>query len=472
MRLSLFARMALILLLGLLAAQATSLWLHWDERTSLVAQTRGQYFLDQVAETVRMLDAESRMRRQATMTVLQSSGLNVSLIDADQTFRHTPRPAAQASIAERLGQAYEIRVPGGMGRGRMMGLGAGKGQGQGRGQGLGLGLGPGRGAGMRMDGMTPDEAGYAMDIRLTDGQWIRIATSRGTETPALPTDFFTHLIVSLLIIAGVVMFAVRQATRPLQQLAGAADALGNDLNAPPLAENGPQEARQAAQAFNRMQQRLRRLIDERSRALAAVSHDLRTPLTRLRLRAELVDDEALREQMNADLDAMAAMIDGTLDYFRGLREDEPLQPIDINALLLSLVDDATLSGRRIDIDGAAHAPFPGRLNALRRALQNLIDNALRHGGDGDIRLRLQDNATLLQINVEDSGPGIPPTELARIIEPYQRLDTSRSSGASGGLGLGLSIANDVAHRHGGELRLANRPTGGLAASLLLPRQNS
>jgi signal transduction histidine kinase len=215
-----------------------------------------------------------------------------------------------------------------------------------------------------------------------------------------------------------------------------------------------------------MQARIKRLVSERSRALAAVSHDLRTPLTRLRLRAELVDDAKLRDQMAADLDAMAAMIDATLDYLRGLQTSEAVRPIDINALLASMSEDALVLGRRISIQGQALTPYAGRLSALRRALQNLIDNAIKYGSCA--HLRVEDDAGELRIMVEDEGPGIEPGELARVTEPYYRPDASRNS-ATGGVGLGLSIAKDIALLHGGDLVLANRPQGGLCATLKLPR---
>ncbi len=222
----------------------------------------------------------------------------------------------------------------------------------------------------------------------------------------------SHLLVTLLIVVAVVMLAVREATKPLQKLAQAADTLGIDLDAPPLAETGPTETRRAAQAFNHMQERIRRLLGERSRALAAVSHDLRTPLTRLRLRTELVEDPKLRSQMEADLEAMAAMLDATLDYLRDIGDKEPPCLIDINALVLSLIDDASILGQEIQLEGAARAPYSGHLTGLRRALQNLIDNAFKYGRSA--RIRIEDSSYVLSLAVEDEGPGIPEAELARV----------------------------------------------------------
>ena len=309
----------------------------------------------------------------------------------------------------------------------------------------------------------------SFDVRLQDGQWVRISAVQESDTPALSNSLIAQLLLTLIIVTTVVMIAVRQATKPLQQLAQAADTLGSDLDAPPLVEQGPAETRRAAQAFNRMQTRIKRLVDERARALAAVSHDLRTPLTRLRLRAELVDDDKLRDQMAADLDSMAAMIDATLDYLRGLQENEAARPIDMNALLQSLAEDTAVLGKSIKIEGTAQSPYTGRLSALRRALQNLIDNAIKYGHSASIRI--EDNTDALRIVVEDEGPGIPPSELARVTEPFYRPDASRSR-ETGGVGLGLSIVKDIALMHGGELILANRLQSGLSATLVLLRKMS
>lgn len=431
---SLFVRMALILLLGLLVAQGVSLWLQWGERASVVSQARGQNFMDRMAQAVRVLEGTEPGRRAAALETLQYDDWQVSLISADQVSPTPARGVMQNLLQARLGSAREIRLAGGN-------------------AGMGMGM---------MHGNMP----RSFDVRLRDGQWLRFTGAREANTPALPRDLIARLAFTLMIVIVVVMLAVRQATQPLKQLAQAADTLGRDLDAPALAEVGPLETRRAAQAFNRMQARIKRLVNERSRALAAVSHDLRTPLTRLRLRAELVDDEKLRDQMAADLDAMAAMLDATLDYLRGLQTSEAVRPIDINALLASMSEDALVLGRHISVQGEARAPYSGRLSGLRRALQNLIDNAIKYGSSA--HLRVEDDADELRITVEDTGPGIAPGELARVTEPYYRPDASRNS-ATGGVGLGLSIAKDLALLHGGDLLLANRAQGGLCATLTLPR---
>ena len=431
---SLFARMALILFLGLFAAQLVSLWLQWGERATVVSAARGQNFVDRVVEAVRVLESQEPSRRAAAMAALQYGALRVSMIGADQVSPDTGRRPMQGMINARLGAEHEVRVVG---------------------EAAGFGM-PQRGNARR-----------GVDVRLRDGQWVRLSFSGEADAPALSNELIARLAVMLAIVMIVVMVAVRQATRPLQQLARAADRFGRDLDAAPLAIEGPTETRRAAEAFNRMQERIKRLIDERARALASVSHDLRTPLTRLRLRTELVGDEKLRDQLASDLDAMAAMIDVTLDYLRGLQDSEAVRAIDINALLASMSEDALVLGRSVRVEGQALSPYTGRLSALRRALQNLIDNAIKYGAA--VRVRIVDGAAELRISVEDQGPGIRPEELARVAEPYYRTDATRNS-ATGGTGLGLSIVRDVAFLHGGELLLDNRAEGGLCATLRLPRR--
>jgi len=281
----------------------------------------------------------------------------------------------------------------------------------------------------------------------------------------LPMRFWAHLSLTFIAVVAVALIAVRLVTRPIKDLADAAEAFGRDLDAPPLAEQGPAETRRAAEAFNGMQQRLRRLIAERSRALAAVSHDLRTPLTRMRLRAELVDDEALRAQINADIDDMQAMVESTLAYLRGLQENEPAQTIDIDALLQSIVADQQALGRPVELQSTSADPFVGRLTALKRAITNLIDNAVKYGHEA--KVIVESDSKTLRIVIEDHGPGIPEHDLERVLEPYVRLETSRSR-ETGGVGLGLAVARDAALLHAGQLRLENLDGMGLRATLILP----
>ncbi len=258
---------------------------------------------------------------------------------------------------------------------------------------------------------------------------------------------------------------MRWVTRPLKVLATAADELGRDINRPPLPESGPLEVNRAARAFNTMQARLARFIDERTRLLTAMSHDLKTPITRMRLRAELLDDDQLREKFEKDLIEMETMVGETLDFMRGLSSHEPEQPIDVMTLLASLQADNEAMGRSVTIDGQVARPWSGAPQLLKRCISNLIDNAVNYGKRAEIWA--EEEPDQLIIRVRDHGPGIPDSDIDKVFEPFYRLEASRNR-ESGGTGLGLSIARNIAQAHGGDLRLRNHEEGGLEATLTLP----
>ncbi|MGE8364379.1 ATP-binding protein [Cupriavidus sp.] len=285
--------------------------------------------------------------------------------------------------------------------------------------------------------------------------------SRGFGPPRL------GLLFQLAAIVAASWVGARLLARPVQRLASSAGRLAQDVHAPPLDEDsGPAEARDAAKAFNHMQQRIRTQLAQQSRFLAAVSHDLRTPLTRMSLRIEGVDDNQVRYRLRQDLAEMNGLIDATLYY---LRERDgaaaPRQRVDVHALLQAVVDDATEIGQDVSLSGGAE-PLLAYPAELRRAVVNLVENAHRYGGSA--RIALADSAERVVIDVCDDGPGIPPEEMARVLEPFYRLESSRNR-ATGGVGMGLSIAADIVSRHGGELSLANRPEGGLRVRIVLPR---
>jgi signal transduction histidine kinase len=224
---------------------------------------------------------------------------------------------------------------------------------------------------------------------------------------------------------------------------------------------------QAARAFNTMQQRLAAFVNERTRMLTALSHDLKTPLTRMRLRTDLMDDEDQRQRFEVDLKQMEAMVSETLDFMRGLGGHEALQPVDLNALVAGLQADQQAMGRHVLVQGQTQAPLMAMPSLIKRALGNLVDNAVLYGGSAT--LQIEDSPTRVTLRVSDSGPGIPADELERVFEPFYRLEGSRNR-SSGGTGLGLGIARNIARAHGGDLALLNRTAGGLEAVLTLPRR--
>lgn len=255
---------------------------------------------------------------------------------------------------------------------------------------------------------------------------------------------------------------------PVQRMGDAALRLSEDLDSPPLPETGPREARQAAHAFNRMRERIREQVQQRSRMLVAVSHDLRTPLSRLRLRVEEIDNPQLRTRIGQDLAEMIGMLDSTLHYLQQERANEPLQWFDVKALADSLAEDACEHGADVGVAGYC-APLKVQPMALRSCLNNLLDNALRYAGDVGIELR--DGTREVEIRVRDHGPGIPAELREQVFEPFFRLEGSRNRN-SGGVGLGLSIARDAARRQGGDLTFEETPGGGATAVLRLPRHSS
>src|SRR5437870_2680864 len=247
--------------------------------------------------------------------------------------------------------------------------------------------------------------------------------------------------------------------------AAAADRVGRDARTEPLAERGARELRHAARAFNTMQDRLRRYLDSRTRVLAAMSHDLKTPLTRLRLQVETLENPPLEARIGRQLDEMEAMVREALALFRGVEDGEPAAPVDLNALVGKVREEFADMGGKVSVAGRAGEPLPAKPQALKRCLTNLVANAIKFGSRADIEL---EDGPVVAIRVRDAGPGIPDAELERVFEPFYRLESSRNRD-SGGTGLGLTIARDIAQAHGGTLSLRNLAAGGLEAELLMPR---
>ena len=305
-----------------------------------------------------------------------------------------------------------------------------------------------------------------VSVGLPDGDTLMFRVAAPLPDPPLPWQLFAQIGVLTLVLAVVLFLVTRSITRPLSKLAVPADAIGKSVRHPPLAEEGVREIRDATRAFNTMQDRLLRYLDSRTSVLAAMSHDLRTPLTRLRLRVESVSDERLHARFASDLDEMEALVWSALALFKGLDDDEKFEAIDVNGLLDTLVAEYTELGAHVAVAGQAHDLLQGKPRALKRCLGNLVDNALKFGKQA--MLDVEDGDALI-IRVADDGPGIPEEMLERVFEPFYRIESSRSRD-TGGTGLGLSIARDVAQAHGGSLTLRNRSEGGLMAELRLPRR--
>ena len=463
---SLFSRLVLVLLGGLVTAQLLSFAIHMHDRSELLMQASGMQSAQRIADIVNLLDTLTPPERQKIVKVLAAPPLAVSLdrpplAPADAGSDSGARAVLFASLLRRfLGEDRNVVVgmavggpyPGGpyQGGGAMHGPGA-------AGEWTPPMMRHGGGAG----GLT-----FVAQVVLRDGTRVTFDARQPQATESWPYRVLLSIALLLVAVIGVSLIAVRWATRPLKTLAEAADELGKNINRPPLAETGPAEVARAARAFNTMQSRLAAYLRERTQVLAAMSHDLKTPITRLRLRAELLDDAQLRAKFGNDLQEMEAMVGSALDFLRGMDNGEPVQPVDVNALLESLQADLRETGGVVTIEGRAACPYAGRPQALKRCLANLLENAIKYGTGAQVVV--EDHADRLQFSILDQGPGLAADQLSKVFEPFYRVEGSRNRD-TGGTGLGLAIAKNVAELHGGRIELRNRAEGGLAAILTLPR---
>jgi signal transduction histidine kinase len=304
-----------------------------------------------------------------------------------------------------------------------------------------------------------------LNVRLRDGEELRLSVLPPRANNGPQTDIGGIILVFLISIAFLAYLVARMTTRPLKQLAQAAKDLGQDINHAPLELTGASEIRQASAAFNAMQARIRQYIFQRTQMLAAITHDLQTPLTRMRLRLEKVSDFELQERLIGDLSAMQQMVREGLDLARSMDATEAMTMLDLDSLLDSVCADAVDAHQSVELSGRANMALRGRPLDLRRCLVNLIDNAVKYGHQAAVVVDRINGAA--RIRIRDNGPGIADGELARVFEPFYRVETSRSR-ESGGTGLGLTIARNIAEQHGGSIALANHPEGGLEAILMLP----
>ncbi|GAB2177493.1 ATP-binding protein [Dongia sp. agr-C8] len=302
-------------------------------------------------------------------------------------------------------------------------------------------------------------------IALRDGAWINFEFAAIESLPLATIRVIAWTAASVLLVLGLSYYAFRRVTRPLESLTRAAEALGRSGRTEALQETGASEVRRAARAFNEMQGRIRRLLEDRMQMVAAISHDLRTPITRLKLRAEFVEDPEQREKMLRDLDEMEAMIKETLALAREDANPEARARLDLKQLVADSVEG--MAHVTLEIDPALKdASIEAQPIALKRAVANLVENAVVYGKSA--RVRLGQTPKEFEIGIADDGPGIPEAELERVFRPFYRLEASRNR-ESGGAGLGLAIARSVVRAHGGDILLKNRPDGGLQATVTLPK---
>jgi signal transduction histidine kinase len=436
---SLAARTALVVLVGLIVVQSAGLAIHALDRIDIQRLAQAREIAMRVISTYRTVMMAAPAQRETVVTELgRAPGLTAELSQNSPT---GGLPDA-APFRQRLMRVNLNLVP-------LMGV-------------------P-RWRELRILGGASSRL-IVVGLHLPDGDWLNVSVPVEPPRPWHSPTFLAAFLLMTVVAAGLTLWAVRRLTAPVRTLAAAAEALGRDVNAPPLPENGPLEVATAAAAFNTMAARIRRFVEDRTELLTAIGHDLRTPITRLKLRAEFVEDEDQRGKMLADLEELEAMVSATLAFGRDARTTEPVASLDLAELLRTILDEAgdarPEAADRLAYEGPAHLTVRARPLALKRALTNLVSNAIIYGASARVRLVPPTDGMLL-IEVEDDGPGIPPGERERVFEPFYRGEPSRSR-ETGGVGLGLPIARNIFRAHGGDVTLANRPMGGVKATVNLP----
>ena len=424
---SLAARLALILLVGLVLAYGLSFSSQFYERYQTGRNVMLNNLSTDVSTAVALLDRLPAEERAGWLPLVERRNYRYLL---DQPILGEPMdmkqpPAAALTIAQTVAKRFEPVF-------------------------------------QTMPGKRPH---FQVHMTLSDGKSLTLDVTPGAIPVAqwLPVV----LILQLLVLLGCTWLAVHMAIRPLTRLAQAVDQLDPDTPSPSLDEKGPSEVVYAARAFNTLQSRIATFLKERMQLLAAISHDLQTPITRMKLRVEQMDGSQEKDKLWSDLSEMQHLVREGVAYARSMDSAaEPECRIDLDAFLDSLVCDYQDSGQAVSLNGSTAAVINTRPHALRRILTNLTDNALKFGGSAE--LTVQNTASAIQLQVLDNGPGIPEAELEQVLQPFYRVESSRNR-ETGGTGLGLAIAQQLSQALGGKLTLHNRTEGGLCVTVELPR---
>ncbi len=436
---SLATRTLLTLLVGLAMVQAAGLTIHALDRIELQHQAELRNIGFRAMSIYRSVVATSVAERPAALHELElEQGVKAELSDVP--------PDEPAEItAQGLGRIIRIN----------------------------MGLVPIRPINRPLDvvmrGM-PWDGQVTVGYHFPDSGWLIIRIPVPPPRPWHSPTFLLAFVLMTVAAAILSFWAVRRLTGPVGTLAAAAERLGRDVNAPPLPEEGPDEVARAAIAFNTMARRISRFVQDRTFLLTAIGHDLRTPITRLRLRSEFIDDDELRTKFLADLEELDAMVSATLAFGRDTSDQEPAVPLDLAALLRTVLDDAADAwpdaSDAFTFTGLDHFTIHGRMMMLKRAFSNLVGNAMKYGNAARVVLAPPAGGTIT-VTIEDDGPGVPPDQLERVFDPFYRVEGSRNR-ETGGTGLGLPIARNIFRAHGGDVTLANRAGGGARAVVTLP----
>lgn len=309
-----------------------------------------------------------------------------------------------------------------------------------------------------------DNYGAGLVAKLPNGLWLNAAYAKPPKKFIWMSPTTVSLAITAIVLSALAVIVARRIARPMSRLTFAAESLGRGEQNGRIPEEGPDDIRRTAIAFNQMQERLTRFLADRTTMLAAIGHDLRTPITTMRLRTEFIADPEARARLLDTINEMQAITDATLELTQEQSVDEPTRPVDVAALVESICEDLADLGRDVHFTESGIIPYRCRPAALRRATRNLIENALRYGDRAQVSVI--SSPTGVDIAIEDNGPGIPDKEIERVFLPFVRLEESRNA-RTGGVGLGLSIARTIVRAHGGDIILSNAPHG-LRAVVHLP----
>jgi len=321
--------------------------------------------------------------------------------------------------------------------------------------------------------LNPPAPVLVAQMQMENGDWLYLASLMLPDPyvvegiPAFTGDQLAFTLILSLVLMLSSWFIVRWLTKPLRRLSKAATSLGRDIHQVPVPEQGTYEVRETARAFNLMQRRILTFISERDLLFSAISHDLKTPITRLRLRAELLDDEPTRDKINQDLAELEQLVQGALELARGSDLNEPTGRIKLKPMLEAIQEEVAVLQRQVNIEMLYPVFFSGKPMAFKRCLSNLVHNAVFYGSEAWIKV--VDEPDTITIIITDNGPGVPESELEHIFDPFVRLEGSRNR-HTGGSGLGMTIARNIVHSHGGEIRLRNLPDQGLEVLIAVPKE--
>ena len=443
------SRIAVILMLALFAFLALSMLAYVRDRADATLHLFAHSVADRIAATVVLMEDTPAALRRRLLASIDSPTLGVALSP-----RRPSLPRSEPAVESFVRQHLSPLLPG-----RELAVSLPETR-------------PWRWSDWRGDepDFMPSRRKAVIAVGLGDGSWALFTAATEMTSLRRAARMAAWLVIGGLFVVLFAAWVSRRVTRPVRRFSDAADRIGRDLlTAPPLPETGSPELRRAARIFNRMQDRLRRLVEDRTLMLAAISHDLRTALTRLRLRVEFIGDDTQRARAEGDVEEMQAMLEATLAFARGEAAEEAHEPVDLASMAQALCDNATDSGAVARYRGPDRLVMTCPPAAIRRALANLIDNAIAYGGEAEVGLAEDDAA--VRLTVGDRGPGIPESHREAVFAPFRRLETSRSR-ETGGTGLGLAIARGAVRRCGGDIALGDRRGGGLEAVVTLPKSEA